>query len=700
MAQYYSDLLDAKSFRLATISVDKHPETGTQVPNVTLITHALSSAPEITYNALSYTWGPPRPGPADSEAAANPSILLNRNISEVQPNLYDALLELHASCSEAPIWIDALCINQSSPNERSAQVSVMNQIYGKANRVIVWLGKAFPELEAGLRAAERIGTQSVPETLRMIGTQTWDFSSDLSTMPERYGMEPINQEEAVGLIQVFMSNWLARVWIIQEVSLTEDVVVLCNGKYTRFDCVGLTATFLHYSGFFQSVLNLVPRDRPGIYFRGDIYIFQAERIQLLREWCKGERSLWVGVLSMIDFEAGLGKDHAKSSSMLLLRLLFSTFGLQATDRRDSIYGLGGILKHMAAEEGLTLPSEFEPNYDIDIKDLLLDVACKIIETTDSLIFLSLVKEPSLRETPELPSWAPDFPPIMHNSVHGPQFRSIGTVNASKHVPHATREHPFSIDGETLYVSGIRLGAIQKLGEEYIDAVRGRLNLLGDILLSMDKIYPYTKQPADEVLWRTLIWDTDFTYRPSKLIRIEDFQRTILSQIVHALAVGYRAEESKAGGEASVTASIQSMTYLDDIAAKFPSSIFPSVELLNSACVDRGLITREGKDLNDGELQNLQKLPPRQSMPPDNLMASTWGDRRPFLTDMGYLGMGYVSSEVGDELWIVSGCPTPMILRKTGLKKNEYSLIGETYVHGAMQGEAVTEDAAWEKIEVV
>ncbi|KAG7424625.1 hypothetical protein Forpi1262_v013702 [Fusarium oxysporum f. sp. raphani] len=68
--------------------------------------------------------------------------------------------------------------------------------------------------------------------------------------------------------------------------------------------------------------------------------------------------------------------------------------------------------------------------------------------------------------------------------------------------------------------------------------------------------------------------------------------------------------------------------------------------------------------------------------------------------MGYLGMGYVSSEVGDELWVVSGCPIPMILRKTGLKKNEYSLIGETYVHGAMQGEAVTEDAAWEKIEVV
>ncbi|KAF4432121.1 hypothetical protein F53441_13840 [Fusarium austroafricanum] len=700
MAQYYADELDTESFRLATISKGTYPGSDTQIPSVTLVTHSLSEARGTAYNALSYTWGSPRPSPLDAEEPVNQPILLNGQIYEVQSNLYDALLELQVSCAETPIWIDALCINQSCQKERTGQVSVMNHIYGKSNRVIVWLGKAFPELETGLRAAERIGTESVRETLRMMENHTWDFSTELSTMKERYGIEQFGEEEAVGLVTLFMSNWLARVWIIQEVSLTSDVVILCNGRFTPFDCVGLAATFLHYSGLFQSALKLAAaKQKPGIYIRGDIYIFQAERIQLLREWCKGEKSRWAGVLAMLDFEAGLGKDFPKSPPMFLLRLLFSTFGFKATDPRDTIYGLGGILKHMSIVAGLDLPSEFEPNYDIEAKDLLRNIACKIIETTDSLVYLTMVKDPSFRQTPGLPSWCPDFPPILFNSVHGPQFRSVGTVNSSTHVPHTKHKHPFCIDGQTLHVSGIYLGSVQKVAEHYIQSIQGNLNLLGNILLSMDKIYPYSQQPSDEVLWRTLTWDTDFNSRPSKLIYSEDFQRTILQQLVNGLKMGSHTKESKSEKQDFVSASIKNMTYLDAIAAKFPSSMFPSVALLRSACVSQGMIPREeGEVLDDDGLQKIQK--PNLGLPPGSLMGAMWCDHRPFLTDTGYLGMGFPSCQAGDELWIVSGSPTPLILRKTGEKEGEYTMIGETYTHGIMQGEAVTDDAEWEKIQIV
>ncbi|CAJ0551442.1 Ff.00g113720.m01.CDS01 [Fusarium sp. VM40] len=698
MPQYYSDVLDTESFRLATISLGTHPGTKSRVPSVALTTHVLTSARELGYNALSYTWGSPRDGPSDPNNAPNTSILLNGHPLEVQPNLYDALVELQISCSGGHIWIDALCINQYNTNERSVQVSAMDQIYGQASRVIVWLGKAFPELETGLKAAKRIGTESVPKTLRMIGTQTWDFSSDLSTMPKRYGMEPIDQEEAIGLVTLFMSNWLVRIWIIQEVSLTNDVVILCNARFTEFDCVGYTAAFLHYSGLFQSVLDLVPRDRPGIYLRGGINIFQAERIQLLREWCKGEKSLWVDVLAMIDFEAGLGKYHTKSSAMFLLRLLFSTFGMQSTDPRDSIYGLGGILKHMVAEEGLCLPLEFQPDYNIDIKELLQNVACKIIETTDSLVYLSLVKDPSMRETPGLPSWVPDFPAVLYNSVHGPQFRSIGTVNSSNHIPHAPNQRTFIITENILKVFGFRLGTIQKIGEKYLDHLQGRLSMLGDILLSMDECYPYTKQPADEVLWRTLIWDTDFTNRPSKMIWLEDFQMAILHEVARALRFKFAEAESAAAGEALVLDSIRGMAYLDEIAARFPSSIFPSTKLVKALCVSLDLIKQQSDVFDQEELQRLKEPRSKHDMPPDNIMASTWINHRAILTDTGYLGMGFDSAQVGDEVWIISGCPTPLVVRSIG-ERDEYFLIGETYVHGAMEGEAVTDEVTWEQIKI-
>jgi hypothetical protein len=37
------------------------------------------------------------------------------------------------------LWIDQQCINQSSLAERSHQVAIMDKIYQKGNRVLIWL---------------------------------------------------------------------------------------------------------------------------------------------------------------------------------------------------------------------------------------------------------------------------------------------------------------------------------------------------------------------------------------------------------------------------------------------------------------------------------------------------------------------------------------------------------------------------------
>ncbi|KAF4487878.1 Heterokaryon incompatibility 6, OR allele [Fusarium agapanthi] len=579
--------------------------------------------------------------------------------------------KFQVSCSETPIWIDALCINQSNSNERSPQVSVMNQIYGKANRVIVWLGKAFPELETGLRAVERLGAASVPETLRMIRTQTWDFSSDLSTMPKRYGMDPVDQEEAIGLVALYMSNWFTRVWIIQEVSLTSDVVILCNGRLTVFDYVGYTAAFLHYSGFFQSVVDLAPKDRPGIYLRGGINIFHAERIQLLREWCKGKKTSCRALC-----------DGSPTRAVLNL--------WDESDRSSGFHlWVEWYLEAHGSSRGVSLPSVFEPDYDIETKDLLRKVACNIIETTDSLVYLSLVKDPSRRETPGLPSWVPDYPPVLYNSVHGPNFRSMGTFNSSKHVPHSPNQYPFTITGKVLDVFGFRLGTVQKIGEGFLECLQGRLKMLGDILLTMDETYPYTNQQADDVLWRTLIWDTDFTNRPSKLIRLEDFQRAVAHDFVRALQ--YVFKEAESFSAAKFPNSIFPSTI-------FPSTIFPSTTLLKSLCASSDTLPQDSDGCGEEELQKLVEPLSKHAMPPGNIMASAWMYRRAFLTDTGYLGMGHDSTEAGDEAWIISGSPAPLVLRKSG-ERDDYCLIGEAYVHGAMQGEAVTDEVTWEKIKI-
>ncbi|KAM0324733.1 hypothetical protein ACHAPQ_008231 [Fusarium lateritium] len=698
---HYPDSLDDKCFRLATVGQGNHPDTGERVPSITLTTHDLLDAAEIGYNALSYTWGTPRINMADEEQGTKKSIVMNDQILDVQPNLYDALLELLVACEGIPIWIDALCINQSDELERSAQVSVMNQIYGKAKRVIVWLGKPYPELEVGIKVAGRLGTDSVPHILRMIGTQTWDFTYDMSLMPKLYGMEPLSEEEMIGLFNLFSCKWFTRVWVIQEVSLAEDVVVMCNRNFTPFDCVGLTATFLHYSGLILPLMYGVPRDHPAFPLMLAMNIYQSERLQLLREWCKGEASMWSDVLSTIDFGAGLSHQYQNSSSILMLRLLFSTFGFEATDPRDIIYGLGGILKHMASERGLSVAAEFEPNYAIQAKDLFQHVSRNIIETTDSLVFLTMLRDASTRQTPDLPSWAMDYTAVMCNSIHGPQFRSVGVFDASRYTPKVTTERHFIFQENTLTAFGFPLGYVQNVAEEYEESFEGRLDRMADLLLSMEPVYSHTNQTADEALMRVLIWDHDLANRPAQHVKLERFGETMLEQITMALKRKYAAETDKSAVEDLVLSSIETMGYLDEVAARYPSSFFPTVKHVKSVCVQMGLIKpQQDEDPVIKETKTSETPSSEKAIPPRNVLGSMWYGHRPFLTDTGYLGAGYVSIEAGDELWIVSGSPAPMVLRKTGALDKEFIIVGEAYVHGIMNGETVTDDVEWKEIRMV
>src|ERR1700761_9437031 len=84
------------------------------------------------YEALSYTWG---------QSSENRTIQLNGCTLRITDNLYNALRRLRRLTSTRTLWVDALCINQDDLHERSQQVAIMGEIYGKAARVLVWLGE-------------------------------------------------------------------------------------------------------------------------------------------------------------------------------------------------------------------------------------------------------------------------------------------------------------------------------------------------------------------------------------------------------------------------------------------------------------------------------------------------------------------------------------------------------------------------------
>ncbi len=61
-----------------------------------------------------------------------------------------------------------------------------------------------------------------------------------------------------------------------------------------------------------------------------------------------------------------------------------------------------------------------------------------------------------------------------------------------------------------------------------------------------------------------------------------------------------------------------------------------------------------------------------------------GRRRPFATKKGYIGVGPRDMREGDSVVLICGLEAPMILRR--LQNGRYIVIGDSYVHGIMDGE--------------
>jgi hypothetical protein len=62
------------------------------------------------------------------------------------------------------------------------------------------------------------------------------------------------------------------------------------------------------------------------------------------------------------------------------------------------------------------------------------------------------------------------------------------------------------------------------------------------------------------------------------------------------------------------------------------------------------------------------------------------NKRVFRTQTGYLGIGSAACMPGDDVFILLGADVPFLLRRLG--SNHHRIVGETYVHGIMDGEFV------------
>ena len=84
------------------------------------------------FDAISYACGPP---------VYSECILIDGKKVFVTKNCRNALRHLRNQFGVRTVWVDAVCINSRDDNEKSGQIRLMTDIYGKARRVYIWLGE-------------------------------------------------------------------------------------------------------------------------------------------------------------------------------------------------------------------------------------------------------------------------------------------------------------------------------------------------------------------------------------------------------------------------------------------------------------------------------------------------------------------------------------------------------------------------------
>lgn len=85
------------------------------------------------YLALSYVWGDDR---------VTTRLKCNDCYLHITRNLEVALFNLRSTRGRRWLWVDAVCICQSDPDEKSAQIQIMRHIYAQSMQTIIWLGEA------------------------------------------------------------------------------------------------------------------------------------------------------------------------------------------------------------------------------------------------------------------------------------------------------------------------------------------------------------------------------------------------------------------------------------------------------------------------------------------------------------------------------------------------------------------------------
>lgn len=341
------------------------------------------------FTALSYTWGPPDP-------ASEILITIDGQSFLVRKNLWYALSSYRKKMSEGTfrgaLWIDALSINQQDNLERSHQVNMMKVIFSRAKTVLVWLG---PEEDDSSRLLQFIMTmpslayprpyspeQGPPPKYALYSKKSHivmprpEFTID-DLFQELFDLQLDQAFEAL-----FKRDYWKRLWIIQEVMLAENLIILCGDQVCEWSILVSIIAELDYLGQI-----LGPNGLPSK--------IQTQMHQLVRLQAQVGSSRACNILTK---GADSDRLQKREEGWEFSELIQTWLHQECADPRDQVYGLLGL-----AQGEIT--ADYNKTVDEIYRDVIASERPKLSDD-ECVVFVNaltraLYKDPSSEEVKDL-----------------------------------------------------------------------------------------------------------------------------------------------------------------------------------------------------------------------------------------------------------------------------------------------------------
>lgn len=597
---------------------------------------------ERKYRALSYYWGTERARfPVTIYDPVRKPLKKNADfadvVNQVKPkktffiryNLYTAIQALRREREYVLIWIDAICINQGpeGEEEKQQQVSRMAQIYNSAFSVCIWLGEGDERTKIAM-----------------------DFIKEILTLKDFDQLvdDPNSKDKWAALTELMRSRWFSRRWVVQEVALARNASLHCGSQVVHWD------DFCDATCLFMTKLDRIRT------------LFAADPDELGDVEALGANVLVTAISNLFRKSAdGDIQQHLVGIETLVSSLLF----FETSNPHDTVYSLLSLARDTPQQHRTNYRGPLDPNsravfpisvdYQTNAIEMFMDFTRLCIETSMSLDIICRHWAPTVFDKAtkviQLPSWIPNISDspfgTPHDTLQGrrsgdslvgcPYRDSRKTYNASRGTSAIVE---FGRNGQvydgTLKVKGFHLASIIKVsGRIAKGVIHAEWLQLGGWRTPENP----SKDRVPDRLWRTLVADRS----PDGGNPPGWYHRACL----HCLT-----DQSIIDVNGDLTVSHKTRKPGSDIMMQF-------LKRAESVCWNRQFFLAKEKDMD-----HLSPVDATEEL----------------------FGLAPKECAVGDTICILAGCTVPVILRKRTVLVDQpyYQVIGECYVHGRMDGEAM------------